>query len=169
MYNKQGRWKMGKERKEDIELVLKKVFGPLGLGTICGEYKTLSFKFFEMNDCEIGYEIISAFPEQPKPLSLSWWEEFTEVVAKVATPYFLLVTERPLDFVIEGSERLDERILKTSIPTHYAAPYSSTTIFVVDMSTLKTRREIESLIERAKSLLQTLVKDEKNSASWPQN
>jgi len=141
---------------ELIEDILKRTFGSTGFGSIMGEYKSVDYHTVSLGEIDIGYEIVSSYGYE-RALSQQWWDEFSDVIAQLGLPYFLVVTERPVIFnAVKSLEHKISRILLQDVPSSFV-DIECTKVVIVDLSKLDNPEDYRLVLEESKELIKSFL------------
>lgn len=134
---------------QQIEIILKKVFGSIGFIYTMGEYKSEDYSCVSLikkeNEEEISiiYDIISAYETPAKPLNKQWWYEYQSAIENAPDNMSLVISERPVGFKTELVSLESDRVL-------YKIIDNIRMIVFIDMSGIKDLETRISLLEVAK-------------------
>jgi hypothetical protein len=142
---------------ESIEDILEKTFDSKGFISSMGEYKYMDFSFVRLDKIEIGYEIISSYGDK-KALSERWWDEFSEVISESGLPYFLLITQRPVEFKITQFFEYEKGKIMLKDAPSVILGVDTIKVIIIDLSEAVNIEDYSSLIEKAKKLIGVPIK-----------
>lgn len=144
-------------------LLLEEFADTIGVCSISsGEYKSLDYSTLGVGDGANGtlrhvvYEIVPDYVHSGKPLSTTWWEEYSETLAELGERFALLVSERPIGFAVDSYvEGTDRRLALATTFTNFA-DVDKNLVIVIDMSGELEENQKRQLLKRAKQIVETM-------------
>jgi hypothetical protein len=135
------------------DILIETVFGSTSYASTMGEYESKNYTivtrpipFENEEDTEICYESISSYRTPAEPLSENWIEEFKKSKSELPPTFYIILSERPIDFAIDENCLLDNRIkLKKSI---FYKEYGQYYIFI-DFSQVENREQRIEILQKA--------------------
>ena len=105
----------------------------------------------------VQYEIISSYGDK-KPLSERWWNEFTEVISEFGISYFLLITQRPVEFnVVQSVEYKKGKIMLRETPSPFL-DIDVVKVTIVDLSRISNTEEYLFLLNKTREFIESFIK-----------
>lgn len=92
----------------ELPALIEEVFDEEGTTSVMGVYESFSFDFVQLeglvdvaysgNDAEIVYDIVHDYLGTKEPISEPWWSEYLAARERYPSSFYLIVSERPVDF-----------------------------------------------------------------------
>ena len=148
----QGSW-------AELRVLLGEVFDHEGNASLTSEYDSLDYDFVQIegivdpahtdDEADIVYDLVHDYLGKQEPLGDPWWREYLDARERYPTSFYLIVSERPIDFRA-ASVSSNSNHVRVFISPSYGGPQ---VVVVADLSHSNITTEKRRILEAARGEL----------------